>query len=264
MPNSPIAELNSSGRQRQQPGRDGRSRPGRNRHGAGGAGRYRPDPAHARATIEGAFAQLKADTNAVAEKLTEIVGQLQEHLAARSRPRPAKSCRAPMTFPNAPPSRRRPSRRPRRRWSSWPPPCCENAERAKDASARRQSVSPAPPKRAAQVMAQANRGDGADHRVLGQDLQHHRPDRRHRLPDQPAGAQRLGRSGAGRRCRQGLCRGGRRSAAPGAVGGQASIGGQGADRAVGAPKCKGGSQAGRRSRRASSRPCWRRRARTTS
>ena len=76
-----------------------------------------------------------------------------------------------------------------------------------------------------------HRGDGADHHLLVQDLQHHRHDRRHRLPDQPAGAQRLGGSGAGRRGRQGLCRGGHRGAAPGADRGAGLLGGQGADRA---------------------------------
>ncbi len=34
--------------------------------------------------------------------------------------------------------------------------------------------------------------DGAHHAVVDQDLQHHRHDRRHRLPDQPARAERLG------------------------------------------------------------------------
>jgi methyl-accepting chemotaxis protein len=53
-----------------------------------------------------------------------------------------------------------------------------------------------------------------------QDLQYYRADRRYRLPDQSLGAQRLGRSGTGGRCRQGLCRGGGGSAAAGAIGGQ--------------------------------------------
>ncbi len=46
------------------------------------------------------------------------------------------------------------------------------------------------------VMHGGDGGDGADHRVFGQDLQHHRAHRRHRVPDQPPGAQRLGGSGA--------------------------------------------------------------------
>ena len=51
---------------------------------------------------QGAFAQLKDDTNAVADKLADIVVAVARHLAARSRPRPAKSCRAPTICPNAP------------------------------------------------------------------------------------------------------------------------------------------------------------------
>ena len=66
-----------------------------------------------------------------------------------------------------------------------------------------------------------NRSHGAHLDVVGQDLQHHRADRRYRLPDEPPGAQRIGGSGARRRRRQGLCGGRGRSAAPGAVGGAA-------------------------------------------
>ena len=79
--NFPDAELNSLAAQRQQSGRDRRSRPRRDRRGAGGAGPDRPHAAHATATIRAPSAQLSDDTNAVAEKLTEIVGQLARHLA---------------------------------------------------------------------------------------------------------------------------------------------------------------------------------------
>ena len=95
--------------------------------------------------------------------------------------------------------------------------------------------------------------------VVGQDLQHHRADRRHRLPDQPAGAQRLGGSGAGRRCRQGLCGGRGGSAAAGAVGGAGLERGQGADRAVG-QRSQGRLASWWPRRPASSRPCSTRRA----
>ena len=74
----PDAELNSLAQQRQQSGRDGRSRPRRDRRGAGGAGRRPISPSAWRATTRAPSAQLKDDTNAVGEKLTEIVGQLRD------------------------------------------------------------------------------------------------------------------------------------------------------------------------------------------
>lgn len=42
------------------------------------------------------------------------------------------------------------------------------------------------------------RGDAADFGILGENFQHYRHDRRHRFPDQPSCAQRLGGGGAGR------------------------------------------------------------------
>ena len=93
--------------------------------------------------------------------------------------------------------------------------------------------------------------------VVGQDLQHHRADRRHRLPDQPPGAQRLGRSGAGGRSRQGLCGGRGRSPAPGAVGGQASSEVKALiEQSAGEVRAAPSSWP---KRRTSSRPCWTRR-----
>ena len=58
------------------------------------------------------------------------------------------------------------------------------------------------------------RGDGADRGLVAPHLRDHRHDRGDRLPDQPAGAQRGGRGGAGRRCRPRLCRGRPGSARP--------------------------------------------------
>ena len=98
-----------------------------------------------------------------------------------------------------------------------------------------------------------DRGDGADHHVVGQDLQHHRADRRHRVPDQPPGAQRLGRGGAGRGGGQGLCGGRGRSAAAGAVGGQGIVRGQGADRAERHRGAAAARSSSRRRRRSSPR-----------
>ena len=77
----PDAELNALAVERQQPRRHGRSRPERDRRGARRARRYRPDQAHARATTRAPSPSSRHDTNAVADKLTDIVGQLQGHLA---------------------------------------------------------------------------------------------------------------------------------------------------------------------------------------
>jgi methyl-accepting chemotaxis protein len=68
---------------------------------------------------------------------------------------------------------------------------------------------------------------------LRRDLQHHRRHRRHRLPDQPAGAECRCRGSPRRRCRQGLC--GRRpgSARTGPALGQCRQGNQGADQHLG-------------------------------
>ena len=212
----------------------------RDRRGAGGACRDRPHPPHGgRLSTGPSRAQDPTPTRwptSSARSSSQLAGTPRH--AARRRPR--NSARAPTISASAPRSRRRPSRRPPRRWSSLPRPCCRT---------------PAAPRRRAMLAAsliahggRERRGDGArppshgaDHRVVGQDLQHHRAHRRHRLPDQSAGAQRLGRSGAGRRGRQGLCGGRGRSAAAGAIGGAGFVRGQGADRAVSGTEVRGGS-----------------------
>ena len=108
-----------------------------------------------------------------------------------------------------------------------------------------------------EVMAKANQAMERIIRFVRQDLQHHRHDRRHRLPDQSAGPQRLGRSGAGRRSGQGLCRRGHRGPAPGPVGRRGLFRGQGPDRAESARRSRAAPSSSRRrprSSRRSSRP----------
>uniref|UniRef100_A0A0N4Z823 3-oxoacyl-[acyl-carrier-protein] reductase n=1 Tax=Parastrongyloides trichosuri TaxID=131310 RepID=A0A0N4Z823_PARTI len=73
---------------------------------------------------------------------------------------------------------------------------------------------------------------------------HHRGDRRHRFPDQPAGAQRRHRGGAGGGCRARLCRGGRRSAGAGPALGRSGQGDQDPDHRLG-PSGGAGRQPGR-------------------
>ena len=70
---------------------------------------------------QGAFGQLRDDTNAVADKLTEIVGQCAPPRGRCARRR-ARSSRVPTTSPSVPPSRRAPSRRPPPPWSNSPRP----------------------------------------------------------------------------------------------------------------------------------------------
>ena len=212
----PDAELNTLAAQRQQPGRDRRSRAGGDRRRAGGAGRGRPDAAH-EGDYQGAFAKLKADTNAVADKLTDIVGQLRDtsrtlktatgEILSGANDLSERTTKQAATIEETSAA-----------MEQLAATVIDNAKRAEDASVKAEAVSRSAEEGGA-VMAPGDRGDGADHHLLVQDLQHHRHDRRHRLPDQPAGAQRFGGSGAGRRSRQGLCGGGDRSAAAGAVGG---------------------------------------------
>ncbi len=111
----------------QQSRRDGRSRPRRDRPRCCRRWPTPISPTGWTATIEGAFPRLKTDTNAVAEKLAEIVGQLQRHLAQPQDGDGRNPSRAPTTSANAPPSRRRRSRRRRRPWSSCRAPCSQNA-----------------------------------------------------------------------------------------------------------------------------------------
>ena len=91
-------------------------------------------------------------------------------------------------------------------------------------------------------------GDDRDREELGPHFADHRCHRRHRVPDQPAGAQRRRRGGAGRRCRQGL----RRRRLGGAGAGAAVVGSgegdQGADRRqhpAGRARCRPRRQGGR-------------------
>ena len=208
----------------------------------------------------GAFAQLKADTNRGGRKPLRHRRPAQEDLV-RPQDRDRRNPRG----------RQRPLRTHHRQAATIEETSAameqlagtvlQNAERASDASANAGAVTRAAEDGGA-VMAAGDRGDGADHRLVGQDLQHHRHDRRHRLPDQPAGAERVGRSGACRRSRQGLCRRRRRSAPPGAVGGRGLVRGQGADRAErhrSRRRARGWSPRPPRS----SRRCWRRRGATT-
>ena len=83
---------------------------------------------------------------------------------------------------------------------------------------------------------------------LAEDRRHHRRDRRDRLPDQPAGAQRRGRGGARRRGRQGLRGGRRRGAHARPALGRGGEGHQGADPEQ-RQRGQGRRQAGQRRRR---------------
>ena len=90
----PDAELNALAPVGQHAGRDGRSRPGRNRRGAGGAGRDRPDPARARATTRAPL----PSSRPIPMRWPKSWARSSASCApprARSRPRRAKSSPAP-------------------------------------------------------------------------------------------------------------------------------------------------------------------------
>ena len=95
--------------------------------------------------------------------------------------------------------------------------------------------------------ARGRQRDGRDREIVQADRQHHRRDRRDRLPDQSAGAERRRRSGAGGRCRARLRRGRDRGAGTGAAFGQCGQGDQDADLGLDAAgRCR--RAAGRRDR----------------
>ena len=77
------------------------------------------------------------------------------------------------------------------------------------------------------------RHHGLDQRIVAQDRGHHLRDRRHRLPDQHPGAECGRGSGPCRRTGTRLCRGGRRSAQPGATLRRGRQGDQDPDRRLG-------------------------------
>ena len=145
----PDRELNELAALDQQSGRDGRSRAGRDR---ARCCRRWPRPTSRSASTgdyQGAFAQLKTDTNAVAEKLSEIVGQLQRDLAAASRPRRAKSSSGANDLSERTTKQAATIEETSAAMEQLAATVLQNAQRAKDGQRRGRGASPAPPKRAA-------------------------------------------------------------------------------------------------------------------
>jgi PAS domain S-box-containing protein len=105
----------------------------------------------------------------------------------------------------------------------------ESAGRAEEAGTL-VSRTKASAEKSGEVVRQAVAAMERDRGLVAPDRQHHRHDRRDRLPDQPAGAERGRRGGAGRRGGQGLCRRRAGSARTGAALGQCGQGDQDADR----------------------------------
>ena len=138
----------------------------------------------------GAFDRLKGDTNAVADKLTEIVGQLREtsrslkqatgEILSGTNDLSERTTKQAATIEETSAA-----------MDQLASTVVQNADRANEASKVAGSVT-----RTAEEGGQWR--NGSDRSELGQDQQHHRHDRRHRLPDQPLGAQRLGGSGSRR------------------------------------------------------------------
>ena len=222
-------DLMSVANERQQSGVDGRSRRHRNRRSSIGARADRSDQARGR-RLQGRLRQAQIDTNAVVDNLAKIVEQLRDTSGA------LKSATGEILAGTNDLAERTTKQAAAIEETSaameqLATTVVDNAKRAESASAKAQ-VGLDHRRTDRRSDAGVEPGDGAHLHLVAEDLQHHRHDRRHRLPDQPAGAQRLGRSGAGRRCRQGLCGGRRRSPASRPERRECLVRGEGLDRAV--------------------------------
>ncbi|KRA95502.1 hypothetical protein ASD83_17725 [Devosia sp. Root685] len=211
---------------------------------------------------QGAFARLKSDVNAVADRLTDVVGELREtsgtlktatgEILSGANDLSERTTKQAATIEETSAA-----------MEQLASTVLQNAQRAQEASAAAGDVTNSA-EVGGQVMAQATEaaecaagagsqrsggrrdefgrsrraGDGAgdrshgeDYAIVGQNLQHHRDDRRHCFPDQSAGSERFGGSSTGGRGGQGLCGGGRRSAPSRTICGQRFFGCEAADRA---------------------------------
>ncbi len=177
---------------------------------------------------QGAFGQLAADTNAVSAKLAAVVAEIRDtsrslktatgEILSGANDLSGRTTRQAATIEET-----------NAAIEQLASTVSENANRAVQASRKAHDVQPVGDRRRRGHGAR-QRGDGPHHHIVRQDFEHYRADRRYRLPDQPAGAQRLGRSSPCRRGRQGFRRSCGRGAASGAVCRGCISGGQGADR----------------------------------
>ncbi len=147
-----------------------------------------------------------------ARRLQQLGRQAARHALRRwcqcpraSTPARRKSARPPTIWPAAPSSRQPPSKKRQLRLKRSPPRSRDSARRAEEVGAL-VARTRAGAEKSGEVVAQRRRGHACDREIVGRNLQHHRRHRRHRLPDQPAGAECRRRGGPCRRCRQGLCR----------------------------------------------------------